>query len=105
MSMCCFLDCDWTGLKVELVMISKWECSASQVDVIIELTSLALSEEDKSLKSRENDTDLLYCKIVINISVSVIAKVNCIFLFHLNNSKKLWWLIFLITSIITRFSL
>ena len=51
---------------------------------------LALGEEDKSLKSRENQIDLLYCNIVTNTSVGAITKVNCVSVFHLNNSKKLY---------------
>ena len=57
-------------------MISKWEYSAFQVDVINEWKLLALGEEDKSLKSGENYIYLLCCKIVINTSVGAIAKVN-----------------------------
>ena len=32
---------------------------------------------------------LLYCNITINTSVGVMAKVNGVFVFHVNNSKKL----------------
>ena len=65
-----------------------------QVWVINKLKLLALGEEDKSSKSRENCIYLWYCSIVINTSVGAIAKVNGVFVFHLNKSKKLWWLIF-----------
>ena len=79
----------WTWFKVEPVVISKWEYSAFEVDVINELKLLALGEEDKSLESRENYIYLLYSNIVINTSVSVIAWANGVFVFHLNISKKL----------------
>ena len=54
------------------------------------LKLLAPGEEDKNLKSIENYAYLLYCNTVINTSVGVIAKVNGVFVFHLNNSKKLY---------------
>ena len=94
----------WTWLKellkVEPAIISKWEYSAFQVDVINELKLLAAGEEDKSLKSRENYIYLLYCNSVINTSVGAITKVNGVFVFRLSNSKKLCWLNFLIISTI-----
>ena len=55
----------------------------------VELKLLAPGEEDKYLKSRENYIYLPYCNSVINTSVGAIAKVNGVFVFHLNNSKKL----------------
>ena len=79
----------WTRLKVKPVIISKWEYSAFQVDVINEFRLLSFGEEDKSLKSRENYIYFLYCNIVINTSVRVIAKLNGVFVFHPYNSKKL----------------
>ena len=43
----------------------------------------------KSLKSEENYIYLLYCNSLIITSVDAIAKVNGVFVFRLNNSKKL----------------
>ena len=63
--------------------------SAFQVDVISELKLLAPGEQDKCLKSRENYVYLPYYDTVINTSVGAIAKVKGVFVFHLNNSKKL----------------
>ena len=40
---------------------------------------LAPDEEDKSLESRENYINLLYCNSVINTSVGAIAKMNGVF--------------------------
>ena len=36
---------------------------------------------------------LLYCNITIDTSVGVITKVNGVFVFYVNNSKKLIYLI------------
>ena len=47
---------------------------------------LVLGEEDKSLNCEENFNHLLCYNIVINTSVSVIAKVNGVF--HPDNSKS-----------------
>ena len=48
-----------------------------------------LGEEEKGLNCESNFNYLPYCNITINTSVGVIAKVNGVFVFHVNNSKKL----------------
>ena len=50
---------------------------------------LVLGEEDKCLNYEQHFNRLLYCNIVINISLGVVAKVNGVFVFHPDNSKKL----------------
>ena len=52
------------------------------------------SSEFLCVQATKNHFYLLYCNIVINTSVGVIAKVNDVFVFNLNNWKKLCWLIF-----------
>ena len=50
---------------------------------------LDISEVRKCLKSRENYIYLQYCNSVIITSVGSIAEVNGVFVFRLDNSKKL----------------
>ena len=51
---------------------------------------LVLGEEDKGLNFEQNFNHLLYCNTVINTSIGVIAKVNGVFVFNPDNSKKLF---------------
>ena len=53
--------------------------------VINVMKLLVLSEEDRGLNCEKNFNYILYFNITIDTSVVVIAKVNGVFVFHVNN--------------------